>query len=60
MLPHFVQMDFDDVLADLREAGFAFDPAWFAPHFEFRFPLIGDVPVRGVELELRRRSSPGT
>ena len=26
---------------------------WFAPHFEFRFPLLGDVAAPGVELELR-------
>ena len=39
MLPHFVQLDWEDVLADLREAGFAFQTEWFAPHFEFRFPI---------------------
>jgi uncharacterized protein (DUF2126 family) len=58
LLPSFVQMDFDDVLAELREAGFAFDPAWFAPHFEFRFPLIGHVRVAGVELTLRSALEP--
>jgi uncharacterized protein (DUF2126 family) len=36
-------MDFKDVIADMRRAGFAFDAQWFAPHFEFRFPLVGDV-----------------
>ena len=36
-------MDFDDVIAEMREAGFAFDTDWFAPHFEFRFPLVGRV-----------------
>ena len=33
---------------------------WFAPHFEFRFPRSATSRARGVEVELRRRSSPGT
>ena len=58
LLPTFVKMDFDDVLADLREAGYAFDPAWFAPHFEFRFPRIGDLQARGIDLTLRHALEP--
>jgi uncharacterized protein (DUF2126 family) len=54
-------MDFEDVMADLRGAGFAFDDAWFAPHFAFRFPVIGDLAVQGIELSAcARRWSPGT
>ncbi|CAB3750053.1 IMP dehydrogenase [Burkholderia sp. MSh2] len=58
MLPAFLQMDFDDVLAELRDAGFAFDPAWFAPHFEFRFPLFGQIAVNGMQLSLRGALEP--
>ena len=58
LLPTFVQMDFDDVLADLRRAGFDFDSAWFAPHHEFRFPLIGEVSAMGVHLTLRSALEP--
>jgi uncharacterized protein (DUF2126 family) len=58
LLPSFVQMDFDDVMADLNAAGFKFDGAWFAPHFAFRFPLIGDVKVMGIELTLRNALEP--
>ncbi|HWH74648.1 MAG TPA: transglutaminase family protein [Methylibium sp.] len=58
LLPSFVQMDFDDVLAELAEAGYAFDAAWFAPHFEFRFPKIGRVEVGGIELTLRTALEP--
>ncbi len=58
LLPTFVQMDFDDVMADLRDAGFAFDGAWFAPHFSFRFPLIGEVATLGIELTLRTALEP--
>jgi uncharacterized protein (DUF2126 family) len=58
MLPHFVWQDFSDVLADLVEAGYRFAPDWFAPHFEFRFPKIGEVAQRGIELELRHALEP--
>ena len=58
MLSTFVQMDFDDVLADLRAAGYAFDRAWFAPHFEFRFPLVGEFDASGVALTLRHALEP--
>ncbi len=58
MLPHFIWQDFQDVLADLREQGYDLDPAWFAPHFEFRFPKIGQIAQRGIELELRSALEP--
>jgi len=53
LLPSFIRMDLHDVLAEMAEAGYAFDPAWFAPHFEFRFPFVGAVQSRGIELTLR-------
>jgi uncharacterized protein (DUF2126 family) len=58
MLPHFVELDWEDVMADLREAGFAFQDSWFAPHIEFRFPMIGSVTKRGIRLELRHALEP--
>ena len=58
MLPHFVQLDWEDVMADLREAGYEFQTEWFAPHFEFRFPQIGSVTRRGMRLELRHALEP--
>ncbi|HXD43259.1 MAG TPA: transglutaminase family protein [Ramlibacter sp.] len=58
LLPTFVLMDMDDVMAEMREAGFAFDAAWFAPHFEFRFPLVGQVQSAGIELTLRNALEP--
>jgi uncharacterized protein (DUF2126 family)/transglutaminase-like putative cysteine protease len=58
MLPHFVWQDFRDVLRDMREAGFALQDDWFAPHFEFRFPRYGAVERGGVELELRQALEP--
>ena len=58
MLPHFCRTDFDEVLRDLREAGHAFDPAWFDPHFEFRFPRIGEFTQRDIHVELRTALEP--
>jgi uncharacterized protein (DUF2126 family)/transglutaminase-like putative cysteine protease len=58
LLPTFIQADLDDVLAEMRQAGFAFDAAWFAPHFEFRFPLVGQVQSSGIELTLRNALEP--
>ncbi len=58
LLPTFVKMDFDDVLGDLNQAGFAFDKEWFAPHFAFRFPLIGELATEGIELTLHSALEP--
>jgi uncharacterized protein (DUF2126 family)/transglutaminase-like putative cysteine protease len=58
LMPHFVKEDFHDVLDDLNRAGFPFQPDWFAPHFEFRFPLYGTIEQRGIELELRQAIEP--
>ena len=58
LLPTFVKMDFDDVIAEMNQAGYGFDPSWFAPHLEFRFPLVGEVKTMGMELTLRNALEP--
>jgi uncharacterized protein (DUF2126 family) len=58
LMHHWVKQDFADVLTELRDSGFAFDPAWFAPHFEFRFPKVGDLHVQGIALTLRNALEP--
>jgi uncharacterized protein (DUF2126 family) len=58
MLPHWIHKDFDDVLTELGDAGFHFDPSWFAPHFEFRFPVVGQVQIDGAVLTLRNALEP--
>ena len=58
MMPYFVQADFADVMTDMQGEGFAVQPEWFAPHFEFRFPKYGDFATRGMQLELRQALEP--
>ncbi|MGD2118471.1 MAG: transglutaminase family protein [Chromatiales bacterium] len=53
MLPHYVERDMADVVADLQRAGYAFDMAWFDPFVEFRFPRYGTLNVDDIEMELR-------
>lgn len=58
MLPHYVWQDFCDVTADLGQAGYAIESAWFLPHHEFRFPVHGRVQHAGIEVELRQAIEP--
>ena len=34
------------------------EPDWFAPHFEFRFPRLGEAAYDGVKIELRQAIEP--
>ena len=58
MLPELIGRDFRDALEDLGSHGFRLDPAWFAPHMEFRFPLIGETTLRDMHLEVRHALEP--
>ena len=59
LLPHFARLDFEDVICDVRRAGYAIETAWFEPFFEFRFPHYGDlVTAEGIQLELRAAIEP--
>ena len=59
MLPHFVWQDFEDVIdGDRARPATRCEAEWFAPHFEFRFPRIGEFAARGARFELRTALEP--
>jgi uncharacterized protein (DUF2126 family) len=58
MLPHFLRTDLESVVSDLQNAGLPMDAAWFAPHFEFRFPRWGAIERAGISLEVREALEP--
>ena len=57
-LPRHLREDFETVLRELRSDGYGFEWDWFAPHFEFRCPVVGQTTVDGVELTLRQAIEP--
>jgi uncharacterized protein (DUF2126 family) len=58
MLRHFVWEDMNTVIQDLRHAGFEFEPEWFAPFREFRFPHVGTIYAAGMQLDLHNALEP--
>lgn len=58
LLPHFLRQDFNDIVEDTAAAGIPMEADWFVPHFEFRFPFIGEMQHRGIHLELRNAIEP--
>jgi uncharacterized protein (DUF2126 family) len=58
LLPEFCALDFRDAIGELRSLGAPLDPEWFAPHLAFRFPLIGEVTLRDMHIEVRHALEP--
>ena len=58
LLPEFCALDFRDAIGELRSLGAPLDPEWFAPHLAFRFPLIGEVTLRDMHVEIRHALEP--
>jgi uncharacterized protein (DUF2126 family) len=58
MLPFFIARDFREVLDDLDRFGYPFQLEWFAPHFEFRYPVFGHAHHSGIDIEIRQATEP--
>nr|WP_249804858.1 MULTISPECIES: transglutaminase family protein [unclassified Bradyrhizobium] len=58
MLPHFIWEDFLEVLTELKQSGYPFEPEWYLAQLEFRFPAFGRIHHGGVTLELRQAVEP--
>ncbi|WP_163835605.1 transglutaminase family protein [Spartinivicinus ruber] len=58
LLPHFVKQDIEGICRDLQQVGFNIRLDWFAPFFEFRFPLCGTREIDHINLELRTAIEP--
>jgi uncharacterized protein (DUF2126 family) len=58
LLPTLLWEDLRAVLRDLDEAGYPFQPEWFAPFLAFHFPVIGGVQLGDASLELRLAHEP--
>jgi len=58
MLPHYLWQDLLDIVDDVKQSGFDFDPQWLLAFWEFRFPLYGKRSIGDIELELRAAIEP--
>jgi uncharacterized protein (DUF2126 family) len=58
LLPWFVRIDIHEVVEDLVRHGIDFEFSWLEPFLEFRFPLIGEVELDDVKIELRTAIEP--
>ena len=58
LLPHFVWQNLQDAIEELSSYGAKLDHEWFRPHYEFRFPVLGDIAVHGATVELRHALEP--
>lgn len=58
MLPHFIEQDINDICRELNAAGYAFDATWIIPFLHVRFPHLGTLRVRHMEMELRQAIEP--
>lgn len=58
LIHHFVKEDLADIIYYLKEEGFELKMDWFEPFFEFRFPLLGQINVGTIHLQVRAGIEP--
>lgn len=54
LLPSFLEQDLGEVLGFVNSHGFSFESSWFAPHLDFRFPILVEEMFEGFSWHLRR------
>jgi uncharacterized protein (DUF2126 family) len=58
-LPHFLWEDLIEAVTEISSPDLELDPDWFLPHWEFRFPRVGQITARpAITLELRQALEP--
>jgi uncharacterized protein (DUF2126 family)/transglutaminase-like putative cysteine protease len=58
LLPHVLWSDLETVIRDLNEVGYPFQPEWFKPFLELHFPVLGQVQLGDLAIELRAAHEP--
>jgi uncharacterized protein (DUF2126 family) len=58
LLPHFAWQDLCNAIEEINVPGVHFDPAWFVPHYEFRFPKIGEIQCHDMTMQIRSAIEP--
>jgi uncharacterized protein (DUF2126 family) len=58
MLPRVLWDDFTEVLGDVAAAGYPLQSEWYEPILDLRFPILGQIQLRDITLELRRAHEP--
>ncbi|MEM6803215.1 MAG: transglutaminase family protein [Bacteroidota bacterium] len=58
LIHHYVKEDMQEVVSYLQDQGFDFQMEWLAPFFEFRFPILGQVQVKDIFMEIRAGIEP--
>ncbi len=58
MLPNLLLQDLRAICVDLGVAGLCFDPAWWEPLLDERFPVLGRMRLEGGEVLVRQALEP--
>ncbi len=58
MLPRLLWEDLCAVLQDLNATGYPFQSDWFEPFLALRFPLLGEVQLGDITIQLRSAHEP--
>lgn len=58
MMHHYIKEDIHEVIEYLNYQDIAVEKKWFEVFLDFRFPVIGEVNVKGIQMTLRSGIEP--